>query len=126
MTDSFEKLSQAEEAELQQFFDAELAQDAAPSAQLMAAVLADATAQQPAARGLARAPAKWSWRVDFWQVLGGWQAGAALAASVMFGVGVGYASPDGLTSLTDSFLGSTSEVSTEDVYFSLDDLMVES
>lgn len=113
------------EHDLDAYFTAELATDQTPSGDLIAAILRDAEALQPALPGLPVALTKRGNRMrEFWGALGGWSTAGALAACLVLGVTVGYTPPDGLSDLTDAVLETAGFSMAENDYFTLDDLMV--
>jgi len=79
-----------------------------PSGALLAAILSDAAAAQPDGAGTFMHPARprgfWG---ALWRGLGGWPAGAALAASVVLGVALGYGAPDPVARIGAAVLGSS-------------------
>jgi len=114
------------ELDLAAFFAADMEADAGPSDELMAAVLRDAQALQPEPMGLAPSGARsWSFRLDFWDALGGWGAAGALSACLIVGVTLGITPPDGLSAFTDTVLENTGILTDEDAYMTLNDLMAE-
>lgn len=126
MTDKHTDLNDFEEAELQAFFEAASAKTEAPGDALMSAILADADALQPDPHAIKVRRGAFSWSRDVWQVLGGWRGVSALTASVVLGLWVGYAPPAGLSTFTEALLGTDTATASSDVFFSLDDLLVES
>ena len=79
-------------------------QPARPSDDLMARIMADAVALQPAPRALAVAPRpgllrRWA------DVFGGFGALAGMGSAAAAGLFIGFAQPSGLTSLSTSLMG---------------------
>ena len=81
----------------------------APSADLMARVLADAAAVQPQpATTTAAVPGLWSRMLD---AIGGWPAVSGLAAATVAGIWVGVAPPSAVEDMTASLIGDEVSVS---------------
>ncbi|SEL10114.1 hypothetical protein SAMN05443999_103303 [Roseovarius azorensis] len=80
---------------LEAYFDAARAERAAPSADLMARIIADAQAVQMAARS--PAPRRRAGLGEqFYRLIGGWPAMAGLATAAVAGVWLGTSLPEGL------------------------------
>ena len=87
-----------QERELEDFFQAARDTAPVPSAALLARVLADAAAQQPAP---VAAPRRGIWR-RLSGAVGGWPALAGLATATLAGVWIGYAAPGAVGDLAIS------------------------
>jgi hypothetical protein len=83
-------------------FDAARRYPARPSDALMARVLADACAAQPATRP-SRRPA--AWPVQLFRALGGWPAVAGLSAATLAGIWLGISPPAPLAAVAAPLLG---------------------
>ena len=119
------ELDPALEAELEAMF-AEARDDApSPSNDLLARIEAQALAEQPApVQVVAPAPAKARGWFDWHMGVGGWSSLGGLTAALVVGFGIGFSSPDTLTTLTPSFLSTdTSEL--DDVFWSFDGSLLE-
>jgi len=123
-------MTDEKDTELDRFFDAAKATTPRPPEALMARVLADAEAAQPAPRGLPMPEAGsatgggWFGR---WLSGGfsGWRGATALGVVCLgLGLSVGYWQPTSLSPMTDAVLDGTG-VETATEYLSLDDLMSE-
>lgn len=104
-----------DDATLTPFFDASRAQAPAPSADLMARVLADARAEQPTTAAPVRParPARGRLATVF-DALGGWPAMAGLTAATVAGVWIGVNPPAGMADQLAGLLG------TDQAYYVID------
>lgn len=127
MSDRNKQDSDAFEPLLEAYFAAAREPSEAPSEALMAAIMDDALAAQPAPRGLpekaAPEPRRW-WPRAVLQGLGGWQVAAVLGVSLLFGGVLGYSPPTALEPLTAGVLDETGMLQATE-YFMLDDLLAE-
>jgi len=110
-------------AELDPFFDAARDTIAQPSDDLMARIMADASAL--AAPSVARAEPGPGPLARLLGLIGGWPAAAGLATAALTGVMIGLASPDALQNLTDGFLTTATQYQIEDLMPSFGDLLGE-
>jgi len=112
------------DTELDGLFAELRSEDTPLSEDLVAAILADAKAQQPLQSNVSarQQPAWWRGIAD---AIGGWQAAGALAACTAVGLWIGYAAPDSLADFSD-FVFNTSSEEPFDAISTFDDLLVES
>jgi hypothetical protein len=119
---------------LDAFFEAARDTPKAVPASLLARVLDDAQALQPAPKGLPKRETRAPGLFEGWDLsgfFGNWRAGGALAGFLVLGLFLGYTPPDALSPVTDAVttaMTGTSPVmdsDTDGAFFSLDDLMTE-
>lgn len=111
--------------DLDALFGAARAKPAQPSDALMARVVADAEALQPAPRALAAAPPPapvglWRGVVDFF---GGFGALAGMGSAAAAGLFIGFVQPTGLSDLSAALLGG--QIDSLSLMPSVDDLITE-
>ena len=96
-----------EDAWLESHFRAERDNPAEPGADLLARVMADATAAQAgfARAGAGRPAPRRRALADIVRALGGWPAAAGLSAATLAGLWIGIAAPDGLASVAVAVMG---------------------
>jgi len=97
-------------SELEDFFAASKDAELTPSKELMARVLADASALQPEASGLPLTSKSSAWS-GFMDLIGGWPALSGVAAAGVAGIWLGVAPPTSLEQLTSEVMGTSTSVS---------------
>lgn len=108
--------------ELDLFFEAARQERAEPSDSLMAAIMADAQAQMPAADPLPAPKAqKAGWLSSIFRGLGGLPAAASLATATVAGVWIGFTQPVQLETLSGGLVLSGDYV-VSDTAYALEDL----
>jgi len=96
----FEKLNDAQDRALEALFEDARAHEAAPSADLLARVVADAGAMQMPAPAPPQASPKRRGLGEILRQLGGLPGASVMTACALFGVAFGYAGPDSVLDLT--------------------------
>lgn len=114
-----------QDRDLDDLFAAARQKPAAVSAELMARVLSDADDLQPSAETL---PAR-KGRIGFWAeilaAIGGAGGVVGLSAAALAGVWIGFAQPNGFSTVTDQFLPDEMVLGTVDVLPGFDDFLSE-
>lgn len=108
-----------DDVELEALFTEAANVETMPSNALMARIVADADQVadvQDAMRNPPRPVARQNWFAGFLKGIGGWPAMGGLVTATMVGIWVGYAPPEVLDGITDTYL-------TTDTGFDLGDLM---
>lgn len=114
-----DKILQDDDLEL--FFKAARQDVSEPSDALMAAILADAQAQQPRAASLSPARPKENWFRSLLAVVGGWPAAASLTTATVAGVWLGFTQPVQLETLSGGLV-LAGDYATTDTTYALEDL----
>lgn len=94
----------ADDKKLEAYFQAERGASVAPSDDLMARILADATAQQVPVVGPVLVSNSNPWPA-FWAAIGGWPTVTGMTTAGLVGVWVGFSQPIGLDELANNYLG---------------------
>lgn len=111
---------------LEALFAAEKSSDLTPPDDLIAAVLRDAAAMQPAPAGRTAAKAgRGTGFGDFLRAFGGWQGGLVLASCLIVGLSLGYTPPDILRNLASDMLDTAGISTGGGVYSPLEDMLAE-
>ena len=107
--------------DLELFFEAARQDAPEPSDALLAAILADAQAQQPRATSLSPECPKENWFRGLLSIVGGWPAAASLATATVAGVWLGFTQPVQLETLSGGLV-LAGDYATTDTTYALDDL----